>query len=504
MKMVKGLLLGSAAGIVAVSGVAQAADLPVKAKPVEYVRICSIYGAGFYYIPGTDTCLKVGGFVFADYAYNAGGSHSTGRYLTNNDAGAGSTERGNPVYGTRVRGHVTLDARTQTEYGTLRAYINAGWELNDGQANYRGICSFSRAFIQFAGITAGKTQSFFAFYSNALNISTLQGGGHSDAGLNLLAYTAQFAGGFSATISVEDPRHHRAGIINANRAIAVGAFPGPGQGLLGQGDYKASVWPDIVANLRVDQPWGAAQIAGAVRDTSGSYYGVNPPGGAHTGVSAGLDHVGWAVSGGVRFNLPFAQGDQLWIQGTYAKGATNYLGFNPFVHGGNLAFSKYDGNAFGSVAATWAPDAVYSTQNGGQMALVEGWSVLAAFIHYWTPSVRTAVFGHYTHLDFGNRNSANTAANILCNNLQAAGGAGQNLQVCNPNWSIWQVGQRTTWSPVRNLDIGVEVLYTKIEQNNVGTWTAGGGNTYLPVGQYRAADQDHFSGTLRIQRNFWP
>ena len=62
MKMVKSLLLGSAAGIVAISG-AQAADLPVKAKPVEYVKICSLYGAGYYYMPGTDICLKLGGFV---------------------------------------------------------------------------------------------------------------------------------------------------------------------------------------------------------------------------------------------------------------------------------------------------------------------------------------------------------------------------------------------------------------------------------------------------------
>ena len=53
MKMVKSLILGSAAGLIAMGG-AQAADLPVKAKAVEYVRICSLYGAGFWYIPGTD------------------------------------------------------------------------------------------------------------------------------------------------------------------------------------------------------------------------------------------------------------------------------------------------------------------------------------------------------------------------------------------------------------------------------------------------------------------
>jgi hypothetical protein len=73
MKMVKSLLLGSAAGLVAVAG-AQAADLPVKAKPVEYVKVCSIYGAGFFYIPGTDTCIKIGGWVRAEYALQSGNS----------------------------------------------------------------------------------------------------------------------------------------------------------------------------------------------------------------------------------------------------------------------------------------------------------------------------------------------------------------------------------------------------------------------------------------------
>ena len=75
MKMVKSLLLGSAAGLVALSG-AQAADLPVKAKPVQYVKICSLYGAGFYYMPGTDTCIKIGGAVRAEVNLNIGGSGS--------------------------------------------------------------------------------------------------------------------------------------------------------------------------------------------------------------------------------------------------------------------------------------------------------------------------------------------------------------------------------------------------------------------------------------------
>ena len=77
MKMVKSLLLGTAAGLVAMTG-AQAADLPVKAKPVQYVKICSLYGAGFYYIPGTDMCLKIGGWVRAEYAYGDNGNMTWG------------------------------------------------------------------------------------------------------------------------------------------------------------------------------------------------------------------------------------------------------------------------------------------------------------------------------------------------------------------------------------------------------------------------------------------
>ncbi len=64
--VIKNVLLGSVAGL-AMVGTAAAADLPVKAKAAEYVKICSTYGAGYYYIPGTDTCLKIGGYVTADF-----------------------------------------------------------------------------------------------------------------------------------------------------------------------------------------------------------------------------------------------------------------------------------------------------------------------------------------------------------------------------------------------------------------------------------------------------
>ena len=73
----KSLLLGAAAGIAAI-GAAQAADLPMtKAEPVEYVKVCSTFGPGFFYIPGTDTCLKIGGEIRADYRAYGNTKHET-------------------------------------------------------------------------------------------------------------------------------------------------------------------------------------------------------------------------------------------------------------------------------------------------------------------------------------------------------------------------------------------------------------------------------------------
>src|SRR5258707_5039843 len=128
MKMVKSLLLGTTAGLVAVAG-AQAADMPVKAAPVQYVKICSLYGDGFYYVPGTDTCIKLGGFLRAETDFNAGGSFTT---FTN---GANAQFfRGGDQSISRARGVVTFDVREQTEYGVLRSYVAGGWQYSSNDA----------------------------------------------------------------------------------------------------------------------------------------------------------------------------------------------------------------------------------------------------------------------------------------------------------------------------------------------------------------------------------
>src|SRR5204862_8104237 len=116
MNTARTLILSSAAGLMALSG-AQAADLPVKAKAVEYVRICSLYGACFFYIPGTDTCIKLGGYLRADTTFN-GGIH--GQPAWSGDRVQQNRYRN--YFASRSRLALTVDTRTATEYGVVRTF----------------------------------------------------------------------------------------------------------------------------------------------------------------------------------------------------------------------------------------------------------------------------------------------------------------------------------------------------------------------------------------------
>ena len=244
MKVIRSLLLGSAAGLLTVAG-AQAADLPTrKAAPINYVRICDAYGAGFFYIPGTETCLKVGGLALfetrifntpysigAGIASAAGGASNltafTGAFTGLPPFGPStlatvfrpSRQRDN--YGFAALGRMELDARTATGYGTLRAFIRVNSSFGSSTTAQTGALNqlynttsgplpakeqtiVNKAFVQFAGLTAGRAQSMFDFYADAYNYEALRGSNASPA---LLAYTYSFDGpftGFSATISAED------------------------------------------------------------------------------------------------------------------------------------------------------------------------------------------------------------------------------------------------------------------------------------------------------------
>ena len=198
MKMVKSLLLGSVAGLSAIAG-AQAADLPVKAKPVEYVKICSLYGAGFYYIPGTDTCIRIGGHIRAEVNFNSGGSGVQAFAVGD---GRSTQTRDRDFFTTRTRGYLFADTRTQTNYGTLRTFHTYRLTADTpvGTAGAATAVSLDNAMVQWAGFTIGRLGTSFMdspwiYSTNYLN-GHLGSSDYSPSGF-VLAYTHQFGNGIS-------------------------------------------------------------------------------------------------------------------------------------------------------------------------------------------------------------------------------------------------------------------------------------------------------------------
>ncbi len=134
MRVAKRLTLGTAATLLALTA-AQAADLPVKAKPIEYVRVCSLYGAGFYYIPGTDTCIRIGGAIRLDTAFNAAPGYDT-PFWRGTAGGANAYNRS--YFSSYDRFNLFIDTRTATDYGVVRTYANLELDFGVGRDNIAG------------------------------------------------------------------------------------------------------------------------------------------------------------------------------------------------------------------------------------------------------------------------------------------------------------------------------------------------------------------------------
>jgi len=499
MKTVKSLLLGSAAGLVAVAG-AQAADLPVKAKPVEYVKVCSLYGAGFWYVPGTDTCLKIGSYVREEVGWNQSGSLVLGLGTT---AGGQFTRTDTSQLGFRTRSVITVDLRTQTEYGVLRSYLEGGFETTGASGGAPGNDSvfFDRGFIQFAGLTAGRIRSYFDInspYEFAYLTQLTNGDSNTFRGLWGIAYTAQFGNGMSASISFEDGGSTSQG-NNAGQARGRGHrdvnLSMASQFGLGTTSFDNLGWrfPDVVGALRIDQAWGYAQIAAALHDASGGYY---QSGG--TALAAGIqnnghpsDEVGWAVTGGFHLNDVLGlKGDTFGVQAVYSVGASGY------ATSAAAPMEVYAGG--NNVALGWVTDAVFTTGSGIELTTV--WSINGGYQHFWNPKWRTSLYGGYTEIDY-----SSTARNMFCSPAPGAptGTALAGVTNCSPNFSFWQVGTRTQWNPHPDLDIGVDVVWSHLNTAFAGTATLAA-NGARPGGVYTISDQDVASVLFRIQRNFLP
>ena len=454
MKLTKSLLLASAAGLAAVA-TASAADLPSKkAAPVEYVKVCPAFGPGFFYIPGSETCLKISGNVWVEGMW------------------AQPYTKAQDTLGTRVQGRITLDARTNTEYGLLRTVVDPRFNKRNGneQSNSQaregnaanGINTDGTlkqvhinptAYIQLGGLTVGRLGSFFGPQFGSNDLPGPVGIDARDE-VNQVAYTASLGNGITITGALEDSTDSsRDGIGSYNVAVGAGAYAG---GVT----YGGNRLPDAVLAVKIDQSWGSANLAA-------SSHAIN-----YSSNQFGVEY-GYAVTGGVKVNLPMiAAGDTLLLNGVYASGFNQAVWRNSV---GDVAANSTNRFAYapGMYGTGSLNDAVVNVANGRTYQSTS-YGGVAEFTHYFTPAIAGFVGGSYAKLNWDS--------------------AAQALNTTNQNpTAVYTAYVGAIWSPVKGFKIVPEVTYAHVSGKY--SMAASGAE---PAGK----TQDAWQGRIQVRRDF--
>ena len=190
---IKSLLIGSAAALAVVSG-AQAADAVVAAEPepMEYVRVCDAYGTGYFYIPGTETCLKIGGQLRYEKRFERVGDRSAS-------------------YDNHARVRLEFDARNDSEWGTVYSWVRLqGDQVNNGEDIAGNGRNSNLSFYYYFGIGGLEFGNYDSQWARFMG----DGGRTDDGGIyttdfnypdsrQYVSYTAEF-GNFRAFVSLDN------------------------------------------------------------------------------------------------------------------------------------------------------------------------------------------------------------------------------------------------------------------------------------------------------------
>ena len=342
---IKSLLLGSAAALMAVTG-AQAADaVIVEAEPVEYVRICDAYGAGFFYIPGTETCLKFSGYVRVTYR---------GNHYHDGDLTAPLPTHRHRV---RYRGRLNVDARNETEWGTLRSQLrfqggdsgaanSAEDVFSDGNATFHGSgdanVSIDRALISLAGFRLGYSDDYWTTVGGYGYYGAIDDGYYSYGQATFFDYTYA-ADGFTLTAGVQ--------------VAAAGANGGAvsGSGLAGQ--------PDLYVGATYSGSWGSV-FGTYYYDASGFNAGGSEGAGAYK-VGASLSLADYLPGGAIKGWYMADDGDTDYVHGhAWGVSAKMDLTDSLVLYTGYSDWDRTDGDTSGVDQTHWNAGVAWSAAPG--------------------------------------------------------------------------------------------------------------------------------------------
>jgi hypothetical protein len=450
MTFLNSLLLGSATAIVAVAG-ARAADLPTrKASPAaQYVKICAITAAGApitgFALPGSDTCFKISGYVTGQIE---GGNLKTGyTYAYDGLPQVATGPSARDSFGFTTRYNLAVDVASNTAMGPLLGHAEFQFDHgegfdNTGQGGSDG--GLNRAYVSWAGITAGKANSFYSFtaagpaWANFLSPDR-QGFNQPD----LLAYTVPFASDFAATISAESAWANPTAGSGGSSVYDLPGFTNGGARV-----------PDIVGNLTVTKSWGSAGLSGVAHEVRT----------VATADGATQDKWGYGVAGGVKVNLPtFGEGDDVYLIGAYARNAIYYSGMAP----GEMMWGE-GGAVNGNGQQLALADTFY--EGLGRWATPTAWSVSAYLEHHFTPEFSLSPLFSYGEVAW----TGDPTGVLTDGRTYIAGGVAH-------------------YAPVTNLDFEFEVLYQNSQSDRPAA---------LAIGTPWFGDADGFASRFEITRSF--
>jgi hypothetical protein len=261
---IRTLLLGTAAAF-AVSSGAQAADLAIAVEPVDYVKVCDAFGTGYYYIPGTDTCLKIGGYVQLDFVIQNDDTviSNDGIYLYDSTvptAGKGGDTTyvyaGYPADGYyanwefKTEVGVTFTAKTMSDLGPVTTFFkflsNTDNQDSSGVFGLPKYAKLDAAWGAIGPIGFGYDNSTFDYAGEF----TYDGAIRSDTKVDQLRWTYAM-GTWGIMASVEDPRDRWGQTATGDMPDIIAALTGAA----GNWDWKLSVG---VTDRTMGTGWGVA------------------------------------------------------------------------------------------------------------------------------------------------------------------------------------------------------------------------------------------------------
>ncbi len=344
-------ILTSSASILIFAGAAQAADVIVlDPEPVEYIRICDAYGEGFFYIPGTETCLKFSGYVRVTYRVNE--YHDGDPRLDDSDLNPGNGLQ--PIYDThrhriRYRGRFNVDTRNETEWGTLRSQLRfqggdygAGFSsddnFSDGDASSHGSgdasVALDRALISLAGFRLGYSSDYWTTISDSGYYLAINDGYYGDSQATFLDYT-HASNGFTFTAGLQVASSASGGVVN-------------GTGIAGQ--------PDFYVGGDYAGTWGRIY---------GTYYKDSSQDKSAYKVGVHLSLTEFIPGGSIGSWFMADDGDTDYVHG-HAWGITAKMNLSDKwrIYGGYTDWDRTDGNVDGIDQANWTLGAQWKITPG--------------------------------------------------------------------------------------------------------------------------------------------